>query len=109
MSYNGIGLTTARGTGTNGYIQRNLSTVRHNRNLTHYKSLDDVDKLESRYSLISIIFFNKVLLGGHFFWFLPLGKEGYFHARLLVFCPFYLFLGPKKGQKISKMGKIRQK
>ena len=28
MSYNNIGLPTARGTGTNGYIQRNLSHVR---------------------------------------------------------------------------------
>ncbi|PWN87882.1 cwf21-domain-containing protein, partial [Acaromyces ingoldii] len=28
MSYNGIGLPTARGTGTNGYIQKNLSHVR---------------------------------------------------------------------------------
>jgi len=28
MSYNGVGLTTPRGSGTNGYIQRNLSTVR---------------------------------------------------------------------------------
>jgi len=26
--YNGIGLTTARGSGTNGYVQRNLSTIR---------------------------------------------------------------------------------
>jgi serine/arginine repetitive matrix protein 2 len=27
MSYNGIGLSSARGSGTNGYVQRNLSTV----------------------------------------------------------------------------------
>ncbi|GME78628.1 unnamed protein product [Ambrosiozyma monospora] len=27
MSYNGIGLSTARGSGTNGYIQRNLSNL----------------------------------------------------------------------------------
>ena len=27
--YNGIGLTTARGSGTNGYVQRNLSLVRN--------------------------------------------------------------------------------
>ena len=26
--YNGVGLATARGSGTNGYIQRNLSLVR---------------------------------------------------------------------------------
>lgn len=28
MSYNGIGLTTARGSGTNGYVQRNFAAVR---------------------------------------------------------------------------------
>jgi serine/arginine repetitive matrix protein 2 len=28
MSYNGIGLSTARGSGTNGFIQRNLSHVK---------------------------------------------------------------------------------
>uniref|UniRef100_A0A8C2IDD0 CWF21 domain-containing protein n=1 Tax=Cyprinus carpio TaxID=7962 RepID=A0A8C2IDD0_CYPCA len=30
--YNGIGLTTPRGSGTNGYVQRNLSSVRVKRN-----------------------------------------------------------------------------
>lgn len=29
--YNGIGLTTPRGSGTNGYVQRNLSTLRSKR------------------------------------------------------------------------------
>ena len=28
MSYNGIGLSSARGSGTNGYVQRNLSFVK---------------------------------------------------------------------------------
>ena len=28
MSYNGIGLSSARGSGTNGYVQRNLSTLK---------------------------------------------------------------------------------
>ena len=28
MSYNGVGLSTARGSGTNGYVQRNFSYVR---------------------------------------------------------------------------------
>jgi len=32
MSYNGIGLSTARGSGTNGYVVRNLSTLRSRRN-----------------------------------------------------------------------------
>ncbi len=30
--YNGIGLTTPRGSGTNGYVQRNLSSVRVKKN-----------------------------------------------------------------------------
>lgn len=29
--YNGIGLTTPRGSGTNGYVQRNLSCIRAKR------------------------------------------------------------------------------
>ncbi len=31
MSYNGVGLNTVRGSGTNGYVQRNLSNLRHKR------------------------------------------------------------------------------
>ncbi|BFZ57789.1 RNA-splicing factor [Savitreella phatthalungensis] len=29
MSYNGIGLTTPRGSGTSGHVQRNASSIRH--------------------------------------------------------------------------------
>ncbi|KAG0224725.1 RNA-splicing factor [Mortierella sp. GBA43] len=32
MSYNGIGLSTARGSGTNGYVVRNLGHLKHRRN-----------------------------------------------------------------------------
>ena len=39
--YNGIGLTTARGSGTNGYVQRNLSALRFQRS---HKSYEEVDK-----------------------------------------------------------------
>lgn len=28
MSYNGVGLQTARGSGTNGYVQRSLANIR---------------------------------------------------------------------------------
>ena len=31
MSYNNIGLQTARGSGTNGYVQRNFATIRPKR------------------------------------------------------------------------------
>ncbi|KAF9984558.1 RNA-splicing factor [Mortierella antarctica] len=41
MSYNGIGLSTARGSGTNGYIVRNLSTLKPRRN--DYKPADPYD------------------------------------------------------------------
>jgi len=39
--YNGIGLQTARGSGTNGYVQRNLSALRFQRS---NKSYEDVDR-----------------------------------------------------------------
>ncbi|RUO96704.1 hypothetical protein BC936DRAFT_141597, partial [Jimgerdemannia flammicorona] len=38
--YNGIGLQTARGSGTNGYVVRNLSHVRPRENPVQYASLD---------------------------------------------------------------------
>jgi serine/arginine repetitive matrix protein 2 len=37
MSYNGVGLATARGSGTNGYVQRNVSAVKHRKPATDYK------------------------------------------------------------------------
>ncbi len=39
--YNGIGLPTPRGSGTNGYIQRNLSTVRKFKD-KNFKAPDDI-------------------------------------------------------------------
>ncbi|KAM5127003.1 serine/arginine repetitive matrix protein 2, partial [Mantella aurantiaca] len=45
--YNGIGLPTPRGSGTNGYVQRNLSSVRHKKDRTDYKSEEELKKLES--------------------------------------------------------------
>ncbi|CAG2119387.1 unnamed protein product [Medioppia subpectinata] len=44
--YNGIGLQTARGSGTNGYIQRNLSFVKQIKDKIQYKSEDDFKRLE---------------------------------------------------------------
>ncbi|CAK9300402.1 unnamed protein product [Gordionus sp. m RMFG-2023] len=37
--YNGIGLATARGTGTNGYVQKNLSFIKRVREKIEYKPL----------------------------------------------------------------------
>ena len=45
--YNGIGLTTARGTGTNGYVTRNLSFVRLHKENIEYKPDEDTKKLEA--------------------------------------------------------------
>ena len=51
MSYNGIGLSTARGSGTNGYIQRNLSTVRRAKDRVDYKTDEQVRELDSRFDI----------------------------------------------------------
>jgi serine/arginine repetitive matrix protein 2 len=45
--YNGIGLQTTRGSGTNGYVQRNLGFVRVNKETVEYKPDEDVKKLEA--------------------------------------------------------------
>lgn len=45
--YNGIGLQTARGTGTNGFVTRNLSFVRVTKEKVEYKPDEDVKKLEA--------------------------------------------------------------
>lgn len=44
--YNGIGLQTARGSGTNGYVQRNLSFIRNQKDRVDYKSEEELKKLE---------------------------------------------------------------
>ncbi|KAG8147143.1 hypothetical protein E2320_022519, partial [Naja naja] len=45
--YNGIGLHTPRGSGTNGYVQQNLSAARHKKDQADYKSEEELRKLES--------------------------------------------------------------
>ncbi|KAH3675658.1 hypothetical protein WICMUC_002575 [Wickerhamomyces mucosus] len=45
MSYNGIGLSTARGSGTNGYIQKNVT---HKNSLTSYQKRQSQKKLDSK-------------------------------------------------------------
>ena len=44
--YNNIGLQTARGSGTNGYVQRNLSQVRMRKENVNYRTNDDLARLE---------------------------------------------------------------
>ena len=46
--YNGIGLTTVRGSGTNGYVQRNMSFVRnHKDNKVKYRTEEEIKKAEA--------------------------------------------------------------
>lgn len=44
--YNNIGLQTARGSGTNGYVQRNLSQVRMRKENVNYRNDEDLARLE---------------------------------------------------------------
>ncbi|KAF2363765.1 mRNA splicing factor Cwf21 domain [Trinorchestia longiramus] len=46
--YNGIGLQTARGSGTNGYVQRNLALVRTFKDKVNYRTEDELKKLEAQ-------------------------------------------------------------
>jgi serine/arginine repetitive matrix protein 2 len=45
--YNGIGLSTTRGTGTNGYVTKNLSFVRLHKDRVEYKPDEESKKLEA--------------------------------------------------------------
>ena len=45
--YNGIGLLTARGSGTNGYVQRNLGFVRNTKDKTQYKTEEDLRRADA--------------------------------------------------------------
>ncbi|XP_076346210.1 uncharacterized protein LOC143244784 isoform X2 [Tachypleus tridentatus] len=45
--YNGIGLQTPRGSGTNGYVQRNLSLVKQVKDKVNYKTEEDIKKLDA--------------------------------------------------------------
>lgn len=45
--YNGVGLTTARGSGTNGYVQTNMAFIRKSRLETKVKTDDDIRKMEA--------------------------------------------------------------
>lgn len=45
--YNGIGLTTARGSGTNGHVQRNWAAVRPKKDNISYKTEEDLAKLDA--------------------------------------------------------------
>ncbi|KAK3731942.1 hypothetical protein RRG08_045001 [Elysia crispata] len=44
--YNGIGLQTPRGSGTNGYVQRNLAFVKSKKDRIDYKTEEEINKLD---------------------------------------------------------------
>ena len=46
--YNGIGLQTARGSGTNGYVQTNKAFIRKHRDRVDYKSEEEIKKHEAQ-------------------------------------------------------------
>lgn len=49
--YNGIGLTTARGSGTSGYVQRNLSSLNKQKHKKEdYKTEEDIQRMEAALS-----------------------------------------------------------
>lgn len=45
--YNGIGLPTARGSGTNGYVQRNWASVRKTKEKVTYKTEEELEKIDA--------------------------------------------------------------
>lgn len=45
--YNGIGLTTARGSGTSGYVQKNLSSINKSRQKVDYRTEEDIQRMEA--------------------------------------------------------------
>lgn len=46
IMYNGIGLQTPRGSGTNGYVQRNLAFVKSKKDRIDYKTEEEINKLD---------------------------------------------------------------
>lgn len=44
--YNGIGLQTARGSGTNGFVQRNAAFIRNRKEKVEYNNEGDIARLE---------------------------------------------------------------
>ncbi|KAK3587267.1 hypothetical protein CHS0354_034412 [Potamilus streckersoni] len=46
--YNGIGLQTARGSGTNGYVQRNVAFIKKHKDRVDYKSEEELKKLDAQ-------------------------------------------------------------
>ncbi|XP_071945165.1 uncharacterized protein [Antedon mediterranea] len=45
--YNGIGLTTARGSGTNGFVTRNFAVVRNHKDKVNYKTEDELKQMDA--------------------------------------------------------------
>lgn len=50
VMYNGVGLATARGSGTNGFVQRNFALVRNAHQKMDYKTEEEIKKSEAALS-----------------------------------------------------------
>ena len=46
--YNGIGLSTVRGSGTNGYVQRNSAHISKGRQEEKFKTEEDIRRLDAQ-------------------------------------------------------------
>ena len=46
--YNGIGLSTVRGSGTNGYVQRNTAHISKGRQEEKFKTEEDIRRLDAQ-------------------------------------------------------------
>lgn len=45
--YNGVGLQTARGSGTNGYVQRNLAFIKVSKEKPNYRTEEDIKNMDA--------------------------------------------------------------
>ena len=45
---NGIGLATARGSGTNGFVQKNVSSVKRTKESVSYRTEEDAARIEKQ-------------------------------------------------------------
>ena len=45
--YNGIGLNTVRGSGTNGYVQTNKAFIKRHKDKVDYKSEEQLQKIDA--------------------------------------------------------------
>ena len=52
--YNGIGLNTPRGTGTNGFVQKNFAALRTRKDQVKYKTDEDLRQMDTIDSVFKV-------------------------------------------------------